>query len=245
MKRYRSQHRSWFGSLTIAAIIAGLGCVAALASPINMDTGKTLTLQPGSSGTVTLSLTNQNAGSAITDFNGWSTGLQLLPQAGAVGTATITGAALPATNPALTDPEIPLTFTPNQNLLVAANGTTLYSSLISSNQSPAVTTFTLGQRYNVADLTVALSPNASGTWNLFAVNNANGIASWANQFGAATDFGNVARVNGDAGTTLIGTVSAVPEPQSFVLAGSAMAAAAWFAWRSRRRGLVAAAVSGA
>lgn len=238
MQRHRSRQRSWLGSLTTAAIIAGLGCVAALASPINIDTGKTLVVAPGSSGTLTLSLTNQNAGSTITDFNGWSTGLQLLPQAGAIGTATITSAALPATNAALTDPEIPLTFNPNQTLLTPANGTSLYSFLISSNQSPAVTTFALGQQYNVADLTVTLSPNAAGTWNLFAVNNANGIAGWANPSGTVTDYGNLARANGDAGTRLIGTVSAVPEPEGLV-ASAAVMAAAWFAWRSRRLRTVA------
>lgn len=229
------RNRGWVGIVATATASAWLGWGVALADPLNMDTGKTLSLQPGASGQLTLSLTNLNAGSTINNFNGWSTGLQLIPQVGAVGSATISSAALPATNPALTDPEVPLTLLPNQNLSVAANGTTLYSFLASANQSAAVTTFALGQSYNVADLTVTMSGNASGTWSLFAVNNANGIASWADQTGTATNFGNLAKTNGDAGTVLVGTVSAVPEPEGFVLAVSAMSVVVWSVIRSRRK----------
>lgn len=219
----------------LAGLVATLlVAAAATASPLNVDTGKTLVVAPGSSAILTLSLTNENASSVIDNFNGWSTGLQLLPQLGSTGTASITLAALPATNPALTDPEGPPTLLPNQTLSVAANGTTSYSLLASANQSAAVTTFSLGQQFNVADLTIALSGNASGSWNLFAVNNGNGIASWASESGVATNFGNLARVNGDGGTLLIGTVSAVPEPGSLMLAGSAVLVAGWYSWRSRR-----------
>lgn len=233
----------FIGSIRPLAGLAALLLVAgaATASPLNVDTGKTLVLQPGGSGILTLSLTNENAGSAITNFNSWGFGLQLLPLAGATGTATLESAALPATNPALTNPEDPPLFSA-ETLDVPANGTLNYTLVSNGNLTNVQTTFALGQQYNVADVTVSLSPNASGSWNLYAVNNENGIAAWLAANGNATDFGNLPAVNGDGGTLLIGTVSAVPEPGGIVLSGSAMAAAGWFAWRSRRKSeLVAAA----
>lgn len=230
------RNRQWVGSLTITALVALLVCCGvASATPLNMVTGKTLGVRPGQTGILPLSIINVNSGAVVTDFNGWSSGLQLIPQAGATGTATIAAAALPATNAALTDPEVPLTLLPNQTLSVAANGTTSYTFITSANQSAATTTFALGQTYNVADLSISLGANASGTWNLYAVNNANGIASWQNPSGTATDFGNVAKSNGDAGTVLIGTVSAVPEPEGVTLAVSAMSGLVWFVIRSRRK----------
>lgn len=217
-----------------AAALAGLDGGLVSASPLNIDTGKTLTVQPGGSGTLTLSLTNLNSGTAISTFNAWSMGLQLLPRAGATGSATIVSAALPATNAALANPEDPPLFSPGETLSVPANGTTAYTLVASGNQTAAETTFNLGQQYNVADLAISLSGNASGTWDLYAVNNANGIAAWTSATGAATSYGNLPQADGNTGSLLVGTVSAVPEPGGFLLAGTGLAAAGWFAWRSRR-----------
>lgn len=229
------RNRLWLGCLLTVAALAGLDGVGVSASPLNIDTGKTLTIQPGGSGTLTLSLTNLNSGTAISTFNAWSMGLQLLPRAGATGSATIVSAALPATNAALADPEDPPLFSPGETLSVPANGSTVYTLVASGNKTAAETTFSLGQQYNVADLAISLSGDASGAWDLYAVNNANGIAAWTSAPPVVTSsYGNLPQADGNTGSLLVGTVSAVPEPGGFLLAGTGLAAAGWFAWRSRR-----------
>ncbi len=213
--------------------LAVLG-TAVHASPLNVDTGKTLSLNPGDTGTLTLSLTNENSGVPITTFNSWAMGLQLIPNMGATGTATLVSGALPAINPALADPEDPPLFLTGQTLGVAANGTTDYTLVSSSNQSAAETTFALGQTYNIMDLGIEMSPGATGSWSLYGVNDANGFGVWLSSAFSPTNYGNLPSVNGDGGTVLIGTVSAVPEPSGVVLAASALAAACWYTRRSRR-----------
>ncbi len=230
---YRCRIGHMLAMAGLYVVVAALGTTA-YASPLNVDAGKTLSLNPGDSGTITLSLTNENSGSPVTTFNGWGFGLQLIPNLGATGTATLVSGALPAVNPALADPEDPPLFLTGQTLGTAANGTTDYTLVSSANQSAAETTFALGQTYNIMDVDISLSPGASGSWSLYAVNDANGFGVWLNNVGSPTNFGNLPSVNGDGGTALIGTVSAVPEPSSVALAVSAIAAAGWFRWRSRR-----------
>lgn len=232
------KHRSWIGCMLA---MAGLGVVAAAletaadASPLNVDTGKNLSLNPGDTGTVTLSLTNENSGSPVTTFNSWGFGLQLIANPGATGTATLVSGALPAVNPALADPENPPQFVPGQTLSVPANGTTDYTLVSSANQSPLETTFALGQTYNIMDVDISLSPGASGSWSLFAVNDLLGFGVWLSSLGTPTNFGNLPSLNGDAGTALIGTLTAVPEPSSILLAASSvLATCAWLRRRSRR-----------
>jgi hypothetical protein len=217
----------------LCVVVAALG-TATHASPLNVDTGKILALNPGDTGTVTLSLTNENSGSPITTFNSWGFGLQLIPNIGATGTATLVSGSLPAVNPALADPEDPPLFSTGQTLNVAANGTTDYTLISSANQSALETTFALGQTYNIMDVDISLSPGATGSWSLYAVNDALGFGVWLNSLGSPTNFGNLPSVNGDGGTVLIGTVSAVPEPSGILLAASALAACGWSRWRSRR-----------
>lgn len=223
--------------LSMATRFAAFACavmaVPALATPINIDTGKQLNLNPGTSGTLTLSLTNQDAGTAVTTFNAWGLILQLIPQPGATGSATFTNLLSPATNGALTDPGDPL-LDPAYELTTAVNGTIGAYQLSIGNNSAVTTTFALGQSYNIGDLTVALSPGATGAWTIYALNDANDTTSWLNAGGAATAFGNVptAGTQGQYSANPIGTINAVPEPASIGLAALAVGGCS-LVWRRR------------
>ena len=213
-----------------------LAAVPVFASPINVDTGKSLSLNSGTSGILTLSLTNLNSGTAVSNFNGWGLILQLIPQAGATGTASLLSLAEPATNPALSDPGDPPLFDNAYILNSAVNGTTDAYQLANSNNTSVTTTFTLGQSYNIGDLTVFLSSGATGSWKLFALNDENNTAAWLNPQGGATAFGNLATAGvGQYTSTEIGTITAVPEPSTIALLGMSMASAGWYAWRTRRK----------
>lgn len=213
-------------ALRIVLALLVLSAVPAFASPINIDTGKNLGLNPGASGTVTLSLTNAPGGSAITTFNAWGMILQLVPQTGATGSASFSSLLSPSTNPALTDPGDPL-LDPYE-LNSPQNGTTSASQLSIGNNSAAVTTFALGQTYNIGDLGIQLSGDASGAWDIYALNDQNNTTSWLNDVGATTAFGNAPTAAPAAYTsTIIGTVTVVPEPSTLVMLAGAVATSGW------------------
>lgn len=226
---------SSLGRLLAVACLCVVSSLPALASPINLDTGISATVNPGSTGSFTLSMTNEASGSAITNFNSWALILQVIPQPGATGTATITGLTSPLTNPALAVPGDPPLFDNAYTTNVPVNGTINAYQVGLANETNAVTTFALGQTYNAADFTVALSPDASGSWSLFVLNDENNTTAWLNAGGTPTAFGNSA-VAGEGlyTSTQIGTISAVPEPSSLMLAGSAIVVAGWYSWRSRK-----------
>ncbi len=207
-----------------------------IATPINIDTGKALSMGPAASSVLQLSATNANAGTSVTNFNGWTLGLQLLPQVGATGTLTMTGITNAATNGALTNPDVP-TFI-NATLNTATNGTTAYKYVGISNVDNTTTTFTLGQSLNLANLAISSSAGASGNWNLYAVNQSPSQSAWLDVTGQGIDYGNLPATNGTS--VLVGSVSVVPEPQGIVMAGSVIAAGCC-AWRARRRSKVVAA----
>jgi hypothetical protein len=213
-------------------------CVAsslpATASPINIDTGKSVSVNPGSSGTLTLSLTNEASGTAVSTFNSWAFILQIIPGPGATGTASFTGLVSPTVNPALAAPGEPL-FDNAYTTNVPVNGTTSAYLVGIGNDTSATTTFALGQTYNAADFTVALSPDATGSWAIYALNDENNTTAWLTAGGVATAFGNAPIAAEGAYTSVqIGTISAVPEPSSLLLAGSGIVAAGWYARRMRR-----------
>ena len=206
-----------FRSLILSAAIVGFVWQPAPATPITIDTGKAVSMSPGANSVVLLSATNANAGTSVTNFNGWTLGLQLLAQAGATGTVTMTGISNPAVNPALTVPDTE-TFS-NALLTTATNGTTAYKYVGISNVDATTTTFALGQSLNLASLAVSSSSTASGVWNLYAVNQSPSQSAWLDVTGLGTDYGNLPAINGTS--LLLGTVSVIPEPGPMLLAGLA------------------------
>lgn len=211
-------------SAALATFLVAASSVAAFATPIQLNSGSWSFL-PGTTGTITLSAVNVDNGTQVTTFNGWALGVQLLPSLGATGSATLGETAFnPATNPSLTDADPTTDVLPN-TLNVATNGTLDYFNVSLANNTATSTTWASGQSYNLISLLVTLSANASGSWTLFLVNDANNVAAWYTSGGVDTSFGNLSQ--GDGSSFTAGVVSAitaaVPEPGSLGLAGVAAA----------------------
>jgi hypothetical protein len=204
-----------FHPLVLAAALLVFLWQTVQATPITIDTGKAVSMSPSANSVVLLSATNANAGTSVTNFNGWTLGLQLLAQAGATGTVTMTGISNPAVNPALTVPDT-ATFI-NSLLTTPTNGTTAYKYVGISNVDATTTTFALGQTLNMASLSVSSSSTASGVWNLYAVNQSPSQSAWLDVTGLGTDYGNLPAINGTS--VLLGTVTVIPEPAPMLLAG--------------------------
>jgi len=206
----------------LAALFLSLQAVAALATPINLDTGIALDVDPGTTGTATLSATNFANGTQVTNWNAWTVALQLLPNPGATGTMTISGISPPATNGSLANPDAG-TFDPSGELFEPANGATAYTAIGFANNTNAVTTWASGQQFNLAGIAFTASGDASGSWTLYAVNQSDTeYFSTTNYFNAVATpfaFGNSPATNGSS--LVLGTITAVPEPGSLTLAAAA------------------------
>lgn len=221
----------------------------ASATTVTLDTGIDEEYQSdplvASFHTYTLSATN-DSGSVITDFNGWFGILQLVAEPGAVGTASFVqdGMTNPVVNPSLgpssTPPDaVTTTLDATYFLLAPMNGTTDAYQVGVGNETAAGTTWSIGQKYNLGDLQVELSPGALGMWTVFAINDRFDTGGWLDSetFNVAA-FSNLPTAPSSPANSYtsltIGTITAVPEPSSFLLAGSAIAAAGWYAARKRR-----------
>jgi hypothetical protein len=235
--------------LTLAAIAIMSACMAvpATATTLTLVTGNTTSMLPGTSGSMTLSMAN-DAGN-VTNFNGWVLGVQFLPAAGTTGTVSLTGLLAPTSNAAVTnnpaapvyDPDLEL-FDVNSDPLFI-NGSNLFTSLsITSALSSNTQTIAGSSTVNLGIITFTASADAAGTWNIFAINpNADdGERSyWYTNGLNSNSYGNLLLpASGQpAASILLGTVTvqAVPEPSTISLAGFAVAAAGWTAFRRSRR----------
>lgn len=228
-----------------AGFLLLLGSGQISAATLSLETGKSLELQPGQSGSLTLSLSN-DAGN-VTNFNGWVVGVQFLPTLGTTGSLSLTGLTQPATNPAVTnnpgtpfvDPDLELfEFDGNPLFVNGSDKFTLVS--ITSGISSNVQTLLGSTSYNLGTLTFSASGDADGTWNLYAINpnELDGEKSWWYTNGLnSVSYGNLTMPGEGlpANSIQLGTISVVPEPNSLVLAASAIVAGGWYSWRSRRK----------
>jgi len=150
----------------------------------------------------------------------------------------------PAVNPSLGPASNPPTdastqFDDTYFILSPMNGTTDAYQIGVANDTDSVTQWALGQTYNLADLVVELSPGAQGTWTVFGINDRFDTSNWFDGVTFDTNaFSNLATApitNPQSYTSLtLGTITAVPEPSSLAIAGSAIAAAGWHVTRKRR-----------
>lgn len=224
---------SWLCATLAALVMAG----PAGATTISLDTGKSLSVSPGASGTFTFSATN-DAGAITSDFLGWTMGIQLLPSGTTVGTMTIGALAQSLTNPMPTG-VVDISQPALQTLALSGtiNGLTEYY-LIGMAATEVLGSLSGNTSYNLGDLTVNASANAQGTWNVYAVQQGGSFYKtyWTNSTLTDVDFGNLVRgPQGTNNSILIGTVTAVPEPSTIALLGMSMAIAGWYAWRTRRK----------
>lgn len=223
----------------LALVLFFGGVVPGSATTLTVDTGKSLELQPGGTGLFTFSATN-DAGAISEDFLGWTMGFQVLPSGVTSGSLTVGELFNAATNPAVLGVEVEIT-QPNQIFVLANSGTINGSTGFRSmtiNSLDTLATLQGSTSYNLGDLTFTASPDAAGTWNVYAVQQADPFAKtyWTDAALADGQFGNLPQSGGNS-SVLVGTISvnAVPEPSSLMLAASAIVASGWFGWRSRRQ----------
>jgi len=221
----------------LAALVLGLHVVPASATTLSLDTGKSLTLQPSTTGSMTFSFTN-NAGAITDNFLAWTLGIQVLPAGSVSGTLTLGTLTQPVTNP------MPIgTYDSTQPTLLTLGGSGTINGSTNYYQINLTTTEALGTvlgntSYNMGTLGFTASGAAAGTWNIYAVQqNAPFYESyWTDGSLTDTDFGNLPRGAGNS-SILLGTVtvSAVPEPGSLAAAAVTGGIAACCAWRRRRK----------
>jgi len=223
----------------IAAVLLGLACGAAEATPLALTTGLSVSMASGTTGLLTLSATNLVGGTGdITTFNGFGLALQLIPQAGASGTVQFADFFAPATNGILPDPDVPQFELNGITNMSPVNGSSVATSvaLLMSETAPSPeATVPQGVLKNLGTLQFISTSNAVGTWTLYAVNDAFGRSYWTNAVADETTFDQLAAANGTA--LPLGTVSIVPEPSIVVFAaGAVMMLAASRHRNARNRG---------
>lgn len=211
--------------LTAIALVLGLGLGgAAHATPLALTTGLSVSMASGTTALLSLSATNLVGGSGnITTFNGFGLALQLIPQAGAVGTVQFSDFLVPATNGILPDPGTPQFELNGITNLSPVNGSAIATpvALLMDELAPVQeTTVPQGVVKNLGILQFTASANAAGTWTLYAVNDAFGRSYWTDAVGGETALDQLPATNGTA--IAVGTVSIVPEPSAAALAAGAI-----------------------
>lgn len=219
-----------------------LACSAATAAAVvNLDTGKSVVLQTGGTGSLTLSLTNAGNQSAL--INSYTLGL-LVVQTGGTGTLTFDAWIAPATNPLLSDGDAeyspldqPALFPLNAPVTIAGTEYFEYYPVQAANTNGVDDVLAAAATRNIGALNVA-SLEGTGTWAIYVVNQEPAVGGLPVSFfqdAAFADFGfgNLPATNG--ANLLVGTVtvSVVPEPASIGLVGCALVALA-IARRVRR-----------
>jgi len=214
-----------FRALVVMPCVA-LCCATALgAAAVNIDTGKSLSMQPGESGSITLSFTN--GGSESSFLTSYTLALMFVQTSGD-GTLTFDLWTGPASNPLLSDQDAEYTPfdqpEPFQLLApVVISGTEYfdYFKVEGTNTNGFDDPLAAGVTKNVGvvNLSAGLEP---GTWDVYVVNQEPEVGGLPVSFLQLAnldvfDFGNLAVLDG--AKLLIGSVAVVPEPSSTVLVG--------------------------
>lgn len=197
-----------------------LRCLPVMAAAVvNFDTGKTLSLQTGGSGSITLSLTN--AGDASAFVTSYTIGLLIVPTSGS-GTLAFDAWTGPATNPLLSDVDAeytPLGQPDGSATLIAPidiSGTEYfnYYGVQAANTNGFDDPFAAAASRNIGRMAFAAT-SGTGTWNIYAINQAaqdgglpvSFLQDSTNEYG----FGNLSATDG--ASVLIAEITVVvPEP---------------------------------
>jgi hypothetical protein len=228
------------------ALACGLVLFASLpafaTSIINLGTGISETVAPGTSGSFTFTLSNVGTSATPDNFIGWVLGVQLVPRVGNTGSLTVGSLSGGATNPMpFGDLDITQPVLSTLGNSATINGSTQYY-FMGINTLDSLGTVAVGQTYEMGSLGLTASGDASGIWDVYTVQQNSPLFKTYFFDGGATEqpFGNLPWVGGGNYSLKLGEVAAVPEPSTLAMLGFAGLGAGGYAWRRRGRRLAVA-----
>lgn len=229
MSPHRRDRRVFPGLAPALVACLALGCLPVMAAAVvNFDTGKSLALQTGGSGNITLSLTN--AGDASAFVTSYTLGLLIVPTSGS-GTLVFDAWTGPAANPLLSDVDAeytPLGQPDGSATLIAPidiSGTEYfnYYSVQAANTNGFDDPLAAAASRNIGRLAFAAT-SGTGTWDVYVINQAaqdGGLpVSFLQDSTTEFGFGNLSATDG--ASLLIGGITVtVPEPSLVALVAAA------------------------
>jgi hypothetical protein len=233
-------------SLAIAGgIVLGVALPAFATSIINLKTDSYWEQGPGETPSITFRMTNVGTTASSDNFIGWVLGLQIVPRFGTTGTVTIMSGGSPLKagtfNPMpFGDLEIsqPQLVQIGNNATI--NGLTNYWFMGISTLTD-FGTLAVGQTYDMGSLSLTMSPDAFGIWDIYTVQQNSPLfrTYWFDGGSLEQQFGNIPWSIDGVGqgnySLKIGTIG-VPEPSSMTFLGLAgLGAGGYGRWRRRRR----------
>lgn len=223
-----SRRMALFFAFGAALVVPGVS--QSNAASLVLDTGKSAVITAGTSTAFGFSTTNADAGN-VTNFYSWTLGIQVLPTIGSTGTVSVGSLTSAATNP-MPVGSISITQPTLASLGASINGSTNYYSM-GIETTDTLGTLVSGNSYNLGSLTVNASINATGTWNVYAVQQNTPLqrSYWTDETITDNAFGNLAFGQGNT-SLLLGTITAVPEPRALASTVAAACLLAAFAHRS-------------
>jgi len=237
----RSHAKLWFLSLSALLLSVSVAQASPLSLGLVFSGGSNWNRSASSTFQFTLTATNASTGTAITTLNSWEVGLQIFQHGAASGTSNaITYSSLvnPASNPMLSNADVPQITLATLSTATTATGLTAYDLLSIANVDATQETVALGQTKNLGLVTITSPTLASinnKTFDVYAVNNNVSTAqasAWQDITGSDTSWGSLG-VSPSGPSELLGefTVS-TPEPGSLLLATMAgLGICGYLLWR--------------
>lgn len=221
------------------ALLCLFSGVATAGPIVNFVTGQSLSMQPNTSGSMTLQFTN--SGDAPQGINSYTLAIMVI-QTGGSGVLTFEAWAKPAAPLVVGDPVAEYTPTDppgatSLNAPINVGGTDYF------DYYPVQVAATDGFNYQLAPGetknagVLAFTSDAPGTWNVYLVNQEpqpGGLPVTFFQIADTTEFGFGNLPVGNGEFLQVGTITAVPEPSGLIAAGMAFTAIACSRYARRR-----------
>lgn len=204
-----SRLQRWVCTATLCAVMIAIGGRVPVQAGLVLGS-ETIALQftQGLSGSLDLSVSN--TGSSSVFANNFWIGVQLVADAGATGSLSLSGVAAPTTGSLLSDGP---TFSASDQSLSAATtvGGTDYMQLLGANNSNFDDELVATAIGRLIAITFTASGDALGNWTLYGVNQSSSSVSYvANSNGDQTDFTNVPATDDTA--VALATITILPAP---------------------------------